>query len=32
VRANQLLDWYELNVPDARWGPTLRDEEEARKL
>jgi hypothetical protein len=32
VRANQLLDWYELNVPDARWGPILRDEDETKKL
>ena len=32
VRANQLLDWYEFNVPDARWGPILRDEDEAKKL
>ena len=23
AQANQLLDWYELNVPDARLGPTL---------
>ena len=23
TQANQLLDWYELNVPDARWGPAL---------
>ena len=31
-RADQLLDWYELNVPDARWGPILRDGEERMKL
>jgi hypothetical protein len=31
-RADQLLDWYELNVPDARWGPALLDGEEKRKL
>ena len=31
-RADQLLDWYELNVPDARWGPALLDREEKRKL
>jgi len=31
-RADQLLDWYELNVPDARWGPILRDGEERIKL
>jgi len=32
MRADQLLDWYELNVPDARWGPALLDGEEKRKL
>jgi hypothetical protein len=31
-RADQLLDWYELNVPDARWGPALLDGEEKSKL
>lgn len=31
-RAGQLLDWYELNVPDARWGPRLGQEEEGKKL
>jgi len=31
-RADQLLDWYELNVPDARWGPILRDGEERMRL
>jgi hypothetical protein len=31
-RADQLLDWYELNVPDARLGPALLDGEEKRKL
>ena len=30
-RADQLLDWYELNVPDACWGPILRDREERMK-
>ncbi len=31
-KADQLLDWYELNVPDARWGPTLLEREEKSKL
>ena len=31
-RADQLLDWYELNVPDARWGPILRDTEVGKKI
>ena len=31
-RANELLDWYELNMPDARLGPALRDWEKALEI
>lgn len=31
-RANELLDWYELNVPDARIGPALWQWEKGLKL
>lgn len=27
-RAEELLDWYEINVPDARMGPGLREWDE----
>ena len=32
TRANQLLDWYELNVPDARLGPGLWQWEKGLEL